>query len=152
MRKPLIFFVMSCLISGCNSATVPIKVFAQSTHCSVGETLQQVSSEAEVLSAIGQNKLQLGSQSAKPRYITDTETANYLVVGAGSKPTSGYHFSLEAAEVEVKNATLALPLVLNTPPADAMLAQMLTQPCIVLELTKSTYNKVTFGELQLNIR
>ena len=56
-----------------------------------------------------------------------------LVLYLGSRPTPGYGLSLESGE-RLSDSTLRLDLANQRPPPDAVMAQVMTSPCLVLAL------------------
>lgn len=63
-----------------------------------------------------------------------------LVLTLGSRPTPGYRLSLHAARIHL--GQLDLQIEEQKPPADALLAQMITQPCLLLRVQKTGWQQV----------
>jgi len=53
-----------------------------------------------------------------------------IAIAAGTRPTPGYALELSGGRFE--GAVLVLDVVLNEPPADAILAQVTTLPCLIV--------------------
>ena len=62
--------------------------------------------------------------------LPDLETTRVYVVSKGPQPTPGYGLELEQARLQGNTLTLAFNW--QTPPDDAVLAQVLTHPCIAI--------------------
>ena len=82
-------------------------------------------------------------------------TLDLFAVSKGQQPTPGYHLALVGASERERTATIEITW--SQPPANALLAQVITHPCIVVGLTPGTYTRVravqdngrTVGELAL---
>jgi len=72
----------------------------------------------------------------------DFSTHGVLMVGMGEKPTAGYSLSLGAQEVEVDKGVALIHLSWQEPPVGAILAQVVTSPCVFLRLPKADFSKV----------
>lgn len=72
----------------------------------------------------------------------DWRTTNIVVVNAGSRPSAGYAIELPGEAAQVKNQTLNIDVRLTEPPADAMVAQVITSPCVVIAARKNSYTAV----------
>jgi len=65
-----------------------------------------------------------------------------LLVEMGQRPTTGYRLLLSDTGVVVTEAKAVLRLDWQQPPPGAMLAQMLTSPCLLLSLPFAGYTEV----------
>ena len=63
-----------------------------------------------------------------------------LSLSKGRQPTPGYGFELLGADQAGSRAELTIAW--QTPPADAVLAQVVTHPCIVVGLERGTFEEV----------
>ena len=70
------------------------------------------------------------------------ETGSLLLVAIsrGQQPTSGYALSLDSASAE--GTTALIRVRWDSPSADALLAQMITHPCLVVGLPSASFSKV----------
>ncbi|MFU0799333.1 MAG: hypothetical protein ACFWUE_01505 [Xylanivirga thermophila] len=66
--------------------------------------------------------------------IKETENAQYLFIGLGQKPTAGYKIDISSFEID--NNKLNIKIKENSPAKDAMVAEMLTYPHVIIEITK----------------
>ncbi|MFE8072201.1 protease complex subunit PrcB family protein [Marinobacteraceae bacterium S3BR75-40.1] len=57
---------------------------------------------------------------------------DWLVVSLGQRPTAGYNLTLESAAAE--DDILAISVRVNEPGENAMVAQVMTQPCLILSV------------------
>lgn len=65
-----------------------------------------------------------------------------LLVEMGQKPTGGYSVSLNKAFSCLSNETAVICLNWNTPNADALSAQVMTSPYLIVKLPKGKFKKV----------
>lgn len=65
-----------------------------------------------------------------------------LVFTLGMRPTPGYSLMLKANRLRRSDQTLLLDVAEQGPPADALLPQMLTQPCLAIVLRKAAWRHV----------
>ncbi len=66
----------------------------------------------------------------------ESATGTLLAVSNGSQPTPGYAFELREARAD--GANLVLDYAWREPPADAVLAQVVTSPCSVVRVVNAT--------------
>ncbi len=71
------------------------------------------------------NQTEVQSADAAPELLL-------IAVSNGSQPTPGYRFEL--IDASAQNRDIHLNYHWHTPPADAVLAQMITSPCSVVQL------------------
>lgn len=149
-----LFILPSILIlSGCAGAagrgSVIIKVEADvifsSSNC---EGLDQtagavwISDEKRLASIINRiNGLKIGG-SAVPVPNVDFTHKGVLFVRMGRKPTSGYGIELASKQVDLQDQTATVTVRWTEPSRDAVLAQMITSPCIMIKLVKGGYSSI----------
>ena len=70
------------------------------------------------------------------------ETTDLLLVAIsrGQQPTPGYALSLDSALAE--GTTALIQVIWDSPPSDAVLAQVITHPCLVVGLPSASFSKV----------
>ncbi len=112
--------------------------------------------DAQALAALARRVGRPFSLSEEP----DFERRIVLLVEMGMRPTTGYGLALAGPVVAVKRSSAELTLAWRRPAPDAMLAQMVTSPCLLLSLPPAGYDRVEVfddsGErrlvLDLNLR
>lgn len=72
----------------------------------------------------------------------DFEKTSLLVVSMGSRPTPGHAIELYSDQAPVQDASLTIPAAWMAPPADAMLAQLITSPCAVFAVPVGQYENL----------
>jgi hypothetical protein len=114
----MLTFVLLCALS---EPGLPITTVAQGAMSSIDEPLQVV-----VRSQFEWDSLWRRHGSAKAAPPVDFRTRMVLGVFLGSRPTAGYR--VEIVEVVHEGATLVVRYAEKQPPADRMVAQVLTAP------------------------
>lgn len=135
---PLIIFLVTVLIVGCStspfSGGLPeslARQVTQSDHCGL--------EEAGIIYIESANRLSrfsgLPSQNLAIEELRETDFGreHLLIVSLGQKFTGG--FGLTLANSRLVDDTLRLSMILRRPPADAMVSQVLTTPCVVVAIT-----------------
>ena len=72
----------------------------------------------------------------------DWQQQAVLVFTSGTKPSAGYTLDLTAERLQAHGRTLVLEIAEQAPPAGAMTAQVITQPCLFLALRKQAWTQV----------
>ncbi len=119
------------LFSGCAAKDTPLAVteLVNHTQCQlVSAGVSQLS--ANQLPGVGGSRLLAAPGSASgPQVPADTQAI--VAISRGQQPTPGYRFTLAHASL-VNPDEVEIRLSWQQPAPDAVLAQMLTHPCIVL--------------------
>ena len=92
----------------------------------------------------------------EPRYpAVDFSQERVLMVSMGQKPTSGYALNLTSSKLKVSGSTAVLNIFWIEPPQDAILPQVITNPCILLAIPKQPYTRIHLldqaGRLRLQL-
>jgi hypothetical protein len=72
----------------------------------------------------------------------DFSTQRVLAIAMGRKPTAGYGLGLVGEHAKLRGDTLEIQVQWNEPPAGAKLAQMLTSPCLLIQLPLGGYTQI----------
>lgn len=65
-----------------------------------------------------------------------------LLILMGQKPTAGFHLKLGEKQVVAKDDIAHLYIHWVEPPPDAVVAQMISSPCLMLKLSKGAYSRL----------
>lgn len=65
-----------------------------------------------------------------------------FVISMGTHPTAGYSLSLARSRAHLDRDVVTIPLAWHEPSRGTMLAQVVTQPCLVVALEKRRYAAV----------
>ncbi|PCK08482.1 MAG: hypothetical protein COA42_08995 [Alteromonadaceae bacterium] len=95
-------------------------------------------------------------QAALPKQVSkhyNFHKYQYILTSAGRKSTLGYRFDITAkqANIDPKTQSINLPLVLISPPKGSMVAQMISQPCAIIEISKSNAKLLHFAPWQVTL-
>jgi hypothetical protein len=139
-----IAWLTACAGPAPSATAVPVEALYRGAHCGAPDTEPVATwlTDAEALArAYATIRRLSASGRAKPPPIDFTHSAA-LLVSMGTMPTSGYALSL--ADEPARIATDALEITLNwqSPPRGAMVAQMLTSPCLVLRIPREGYREI----------
>ena len=141
------FAVSLGVLTSCNSTAVSVVEYQQHMQCLDGQkpganfvSGQNIGENSSVLSL--ENNQQLSEKS-------ELDAQHWFIkVDMGEKPTAGYHFSLTSQQLRIENAIAQLDLAWLTPQPGGMTAQMITTPCIYLQLQKADYQTVVIKDSQ----
>jgi hypothetical protein len=145
---PSIMILSGCAgASGKASAVVKADadVIFSSSNC---EGLDQtagavrISDEKELVSVIKRiNGLKIGG-NAVPVPLVDFGHNIVLLIRMGRKPASGYGIELASKQIVLRDQTAIVTVRWIEPARDAILAQMITSPCMLIKLAKGNYTAI----------
>lgn len=86
--------------------------------------------------------------------MVDFEQYGVLLVTMGQQPTSGYrlNFLPDAHRVILGGQTLQINLAWEQPSADSIQAQVLTQPCLLLQVPRRSFTRVEILDQRGTVR
>lgn len=117
------------VVAGCGNNTPDVTTLMAHGNC-VGLATGVSEVRFEDLARIRGSQLLIledGVTAAEPSSNPDFRL---IAVAAGTRPTPGYE--LELGEARFEGGVLVLTVVLNEPPAGARLAQVTSNPCLVI--------------------
>lgn len=76
----------------------------------------------------------------------DLEGAAVLLVAIGQRPTAGFEVALAAPRAPVKGGVALVRVVVREPPHGAVVAQVLTSPCLVVALPRAGLDEVKVAD------
>lgn len=76
----------------------------------------------------------------------DFERAAVLLVAVGQRPTAGYGVELAAERAPVKDGVALVRVTVREPAAGAMVAQVVTSPCLVVTLPRAGLAEVKVAD------
>jgi len=91
---------------------------------------------------VGQKAGQLPTQDLKPALVVDFAASRILLVRMGQKPTAGYSLKLDPGSCNIAQETASISLVWSEPAPGMVTAQVITNPYILLKLSKGGYDNV----------
>lgn len=96
------------------------------------------------------NRIYSQTYPAADVYRVDFNTQVVLAAFMGKKPTAGYSISFTETAT-IQNHRLRVTVILQTPPEDAFLPQVITNPYALAVVDIAEYNKVEFAGEDGNI-
>lgn len=90
----------------------------------------------------GQKALQMPAQDVKLALEVDFNASRILLVRMGQKPTAGYSLKLDPESCSVSQQTAYISLIWTEPDPGMVTAQVITNPFILLKLSKGGYDVV----------
>jgi|GEM_PF-1386701 hypothetical protein len=80
----------------------------------------------------------------------DFDKTTLIIVLMGSRPTAGYGIELYDDQAPVQVTALTIPATWKEPARDAMVAQIMTSPCVVISVPAKHYESVAVRDQQGN--
>jgi PrcB C-terminal len=114
---------------------VPATVVRASAQCggeASGPSARWIATEGAFLAAMGAGGMFGGEAAAAP----DFKKEGVLAVFMGQRPTAGYGLALQDPNVEVADGVGKVVVRFEEPEPGAMVAQVLTSPCLLLRIPK----------------
>ncbi len=151
--KPLSLILAVLLLTGCalpgsNHAGTPsatAEVIDSTIQCSADNqqpTVQYISNRQQLKQMV--KRLQ-GSVFPAPvvhPLEIDFSRWNVLYISSGQKPTAGYFLELAEPAFVIQQDKARLNVILNRPPPDAMVAAVITHPCILVKVPAGSYSTI----------
>lgn len=72
----------------------------------------------------------------------DFGSKGLLLISMGEMPTGGYSLSLRPKESELKDGVARIAVKWNKPERGRMVVQMLTRPCLLIQLPKGRFKQI----------
>lgn len=155
MTRNLCFFIFSCILifTGCarplirpvEDAPVKAMVLYQGSVCSrmlskAGASwIDTPEDYDDVFQMIGKHGV--GGKAPKPP-VVDFQASGVLLVRMGTRPTAGYRLVAEQQVLQIKGDIARIAIEWAAPPADAVLAQVVTCPCTLIRIPKTGYGLI----------
>jgi hypothetical protein len=141
------------ILSGCAGASgrasavikVDAEVIFSSSNCGgfePSEGANWISDEKGLASVMNRiNGLKIGGNTISIP-VVDFMREGVLLVRMGRKPTGGYGIELASKQADLQDQAAIVTVHWIEPAKDAILAQMITSPCIMIKLAKGSYTTV----------
>lgn len=135
--------------TGCASGTpstqpVTVKALYRSTQCGADHPEARaifLADETAFGRAIDKLRRARGSAGIKTPPV-DFSQQSALLVQTGQKPTAGYGLWPEQPVARLRGDVLEVVLDWQSPPPGAMVAQMLTSPCMLIAIPRTGYKTI----------
>lgn len=156
LRIALLFPLITLGLGACARDTVPLNEVLNYGNCSgLTAGVREVTLD-EVASIRGM--IMFGADESTP--VDQSGMPRLIAISRGEQPTAGYSMTLGEdgkGEGRVEGAALHVQVEWKSPPADAVTAQMVSHPCLVIslpdpapaEVVVTTTDGETIGRLSL---
>ena len=134
MRHPTALIILLTL-AGCSSTPVDVVELMQHSQCKNLQVGANRISFEQLATIRGSRLLSTTPDSASSAQATadsDPMAEPMYAIYTGPQPTAGYRLSLQ--QVSQRNRTVSLHLTTTKPAPDVMVSQVITHPCIVVQL------------------
>lgn len=138
--KKLFILIFSFFMVACQSQSVLVESVANSHQCNNAVKKIDIIRSKFTLNDLMSNPNVAGSSLSADEY--DFERYLYIFIGAGNKPSAGYRYEQVGEQAIYTQGKVILPFVLIEPSANMMVAQILTSPCVLLRINRSTVEEV----------
>jgi hypothetical protein len=132
------------MAAGCaHSGPVPATTLRGGAQCggaAAEPSARWLASEAELRQALAAEG-PLGAQVALPAGV-DFARDGVVLVAMGRRATAGYGVGLESEQVQVKGGVATLVVRFDEPPPGAIMAQVITSPCLLVALPREGLREV----------
>ncbi|MEE9492696.1 MAG: protease complex subunit PrcB family protein [Gammaproteobacteria bacterium] len=115
-------------------------------HCQANEHAGlQLIQNADEWQAINRQPDVIGRHANNPadsQSAINFDTHFGLLVTAAYRPTPGYALHLVSTETNIDAELITIEFTMTSPPTEAIMAQVLSYPCTVVELPKAEFNRI----------
>lgn len=139
----LSLFALSLLLSACTGQNanshaneMNVRVLTSNLQCEKarGLSLVEINSSAELSARLP------NFTAADIDAMLKNERV--LMISMGTRPTAGYLLSLTPARARLDRKILSISIIWREPAPDSIVAQVITQPCLIVAVEKGDYNEV----------
>ena len=135
-------------------ATVEVTLLTQSSQCwsdVVEPSVLRISGSEAYKAAYEQTRRHiLGGTDYLPE--VDFSRSSVVAVYMGKYSTAGYQLELAAETAEINDHELTLFVSWVEPPVDALVAQVITSPCLFVSIPKGDYSAIRVRDAEDGIR
>ena len=89
---------------------------------------------------------------APPVPAVDFPREGVLLLAMGSRSTAGYGLSLAEESAVVRDGMLTVRVDWGEPPSGALLAQVMTSPCLLVKMPAASFNRIRVVDQQGRVR
>ena len=131
-------FLLTMLGNGCSTASVAVTEVLNQANCTTLEAGVHAVTLEDVARFKGRRMI--GSTTTHPD--TPGDDQRLVAISRGEQPTAGYALELISASTTTGDEIEAV-VAWREPPADAVVAQVMTHPCLVLGLPDAATGPVS---------
>lgn len=134
---------LACKTSG-TPATPAIQRLYSSAHCNSGSTEASaawINERAALIAVYQRIRGHILGDAASPPEVNFQQTA-VLLIEMGRRNTGGYGLRLASRQLDIVGEAARVRVDWNRPAADGVTAQVLTSPCLMLQIPRGRYSSV----------
>ena len=109
-------------------SALPVRAVATAQHCAAESGVSRIESEQALRAALGDAEV-----PDRPDFSRDL----VLIVSMGQRMTAGYRVELASDTAQPEDGRHTIQVRMLEPSADAMTAQIITEPCLVIAMPNS---------------
>lgn len=134
--------------------TTPLKIaiLHSSTQCGPAVATQWISNQQQFESSFRATQQQMLSSSAPQPPTMDFSRYGILLISMGQQRTGGYAIELAQEELGVNGDTAEVRVRWREPEAGMMVIQVLTHPCVFLQVPRGDYASLRVVDQSNNVR
>ena len=123
--------------------SLKLQTLRSSSHCGPSLTSQWISSQQELDKLLQAMQPMLGSSSSQPTPAVDFSQYGVLLVSMGQQRTAGYSIGLtKGEELKIASGSAEVRVQWKQPQPGMMLAQVITHPCIFIQVPRGEYQLI----------
>ena len=135
-----------------NTSSLPVTVLHQAATCGTIVDSQWISAQQPyeiTFQSLFQGKI--SSSNPEPATV-DFSKNGVLLISMGQQRTGGYSVTLAVDQMQISDGRAKIQVVWNTRKPGTMAIQMLTNPCLMLEVPKGNYSVIDVQDQVGNTR
>ncbi len=143
-----ILLLTGCAVPGSSPASAPkptVQIIDSAIQCSDPNRQPSVAylrNEQQLKQMIGHLRGAVLPSPAIHLPEIDFNRWHILYISAGQKPTAGYSLALPESAFTLQQNKALLNVILNKPAPDAMVAAVITHPCILVKIPAGNYTTI----------
>lgn len=152
MKTPVSLLLGACLCTGCQmpeeSAASELIVLQRSNQCRVAEpTLRELHTLEEVQQIVSSDFM-----SKTPETLPKVDLTKYAVMllAMGQKPSMGYAIEMDSKPLLETAQTIKLNTRFTAPEKGAVVATMITSPCLIFAIKREAGRELVAGDTGLS--
>ena len=138
-------------VSG-NSDNLPLNILYKSNICGTHQDSQWLGNQEAYHAAFNVLSRQTIADSDSQPPAVDFKSSGVLLVSMGQKRTGGYTIDLASQRLRVENNSALVEIGWHEPESGMMLAQMLTNPCLFVDVPRGEYNTIQVIDQSQKVR
>ena len=137
--------VILLLLASCATPQqIEIKLLHSDQHCSLlTPGIELITDQATLSKRLKSYRFLARGITPTDQPSVDFTSHQVVLVALGRKPTPGYTLALTEDNVQIDHRRLQLPLTFTSPATGILQAQVITSPCLYLQIPAKDYQQIT---------